>query len=171
MIRLAGGLMVCTACGWVGWRRWSWYRERRRTISDAVHALDRMAAELNACQTDTAALLALLAQAQDRCAPLFARCLDGLDHLNERPFAQLWEQALRETALPLREEERVLFRRVGSVLGRYEGQEQARLLSGLRRALEGSLEDAREEERRLGRLSLILGLSVGLLLVLLILPG
>ena len=94
----------------------------------------------------------------------------GLDSL----FADLPETGAEDSGvstLPLREEERALLRRVGSVLGRYEGQEQARLLSGLRRALEGSLEDAREEERRLGRLSLILGLSVGLLLVLLIMPG
>ena len=171
MTRLMGALAVCAACGWMGWSRLRWYQARCAALSALAHAMDRMASELNACQTDTAALLALLAEGEDCCVSLFARCLAGLDRLDELPFDRLWAEAVRAAQLPLRGEETGLLLRAGEILGRYEGREQARLLHHLRRALETRRDLAQEEARRYGRLSLLLGLSAGLMLSLLLMPS
>lgn len=168
MIRLLGGALVTGSCLWLGWSRWRWYLGRSTVLSGFGHALARMEAELSGRETDTAALLDLLARGEDRASAVFRRCRAALDRLEEKPFAQIWSEALEEEGLPLTREELALLDRVGQVLGRYEGRTQAKLLSGLRREIAQRLGEAREESRQRGKVSLILGLALGLTLTLLL---
>lgn len=168
MIRMVGSALVTGACLWTGWSRLQWYRRRRRTLSDFGHALARMEAELSGRETDTGQLLALLAEGGDRAAPVFRRCLAGLDRLEDEPFHAIWTRALEESGLALRPAELAVLGRVGAVLGRYDGPIQGMMLAQLRREVERCLEEAREEERRQSRTALLLSLTVGLTVVLLL---
>lgn len=168
MIRLLGSLMVTGACLWAGWSRRRWYQRRRQTLADFCYALSRMEAELSGHDTDTAALLSLMTEGTGRAEGFFRRCLSGLEAWEYEPLSDVWDQALEESGLPLREEEAALLRRGGRILGRYEGGAQALMLSQLRRDLERCLETAREEERRQGKTAVLLGLTAGMMTVLLL---
>ncbi len=168
MIRLLGSLLVTGACLWAGWSRRQWYRRRRQTLSDFCHAFARMEAELSEHETETAALLSLMATGAGRAEPFFRRCLGGMEQLEYRPFSEIWMNALTQSDLPLRQEELALLGRGGRLLGRYDGKAQALLLSQLRREMERCLEHAREEERRQGKTAVLLGLTAGLMAVMLL---
>ena len=154
--RLLGALLVTGTGLWWGWQRRSWYTRRRRTLSAFCHALARMEAELRSGDRDT---WSMLEQLPGSFFQTLSRRQGELDTLR---FDLLWEDTLQRAALPLRREELGLLGRPGQVLGRYDGQTQAVLLSQIRRELEGTLECARQEEQRQGRAALLLGLSLAL---------
>ena len=168
MIRILGSLLVTGACLWAGWNRQQWYRHRRQTLSDFCHAFARMEAELSGHETETAALLSLMAPGAGRAEPFFRRCLVGMEQLEYRTFSEIWMDALTQSHLPLRQEELTLLGRGGRLLGRYDGKVQALLLSQLRRDTEQCLEQAREEERRQGKTAVLLGLTAGLMAVIML---
>ncbi|MGM9538817.1 MAG: stage III sporulation protein AB [Candidatus Onthomonas sp.] len=166
MTGLVGSVLVTGACLWLGWSRCRWYGERERTLSQLCCDLHRMEAELEERETDTEALLALLASETGCTARLYQCCLTGLQAGGERSLSQLWSQALEECNLPLRRAELSLLNRAGQILGRYTGREQAALLAGLRRELDEVHREAREEGRQQGRTAVVLGLTLGLTLAL-----
>lgn len=164
MLSLVGGGLVTLACLWLGWSRCCWYGERTRALSQLCGDLARMESELRERETETETLLALLAQENIRTADLYRRCLLGLRGDTEESLAGIWKQAVQMCQMPLRAEEGRILQRVGQVLGRYTGQEQAALLAGLRQELEGCRQRAKEEGEQQGRIAVILGLTLGLTL-------
>jgi stage III sporulation protein AB len=128
-----------------------------------------MERELGERAPPMAELLAPWTEGDSPVARCFSLCLKGLSDLEERSFAQVWERAVREGGLPLREEELERLLALGQVLGRC-GQESQRLaLSRTVQTLTVSLTEAREEERRLGRLDFLLGGAAGLTAAILLL--
>lgn len=166
MMSLLGGGLVTGACLWLGWSRCRWYGERARVLAQLCGDLERMASELRERETDTETLLAMLAEEPGGTAGLYRRCLEQLRAGPEISFACLWSRALEESRFPLRIEEQAAVERVGQVLGRYTGREQASLLSGLGRELERCRQAAREEGQQQGRIAVVLGLTTGLTLAL-----
>lgn len=166
MMSLLGGSLVTGACLWLGWSRCNWYGARIRALSQLCCDLERMAAELRERETDTETLLSLLGEEQGITGELYRRCLERLRGGWEDSFAALWSLTLEESRLPLLREEQAVAERVGQVLGRYTGREQADLLSGLARELERFRQTAREEGRQQGRIAVVLGLTTGLTLAL-----
>lgn len=166
MTGLLGGGLVTGACLWLGWSRCCWYERRARTLSQLCGDLARMEAELRERETETETLLELLSEGTGCTAGCYRRCLNGLRSGTEGSFAVLWNRTFEESELPLQQEERAVVIRVGQILGRYTGREQAALLSGLRRELESFRQSAREEGRQRGRTAVVLGLTLGLTLAL-----
>ena len=168
MIHLIGSLLVTGVCLWAGWSRRQWLRRRRQTLSDFCHALARMETELSEHETDTADLLALMSSGTGRAEPFFRRCVAGLEQRDYTPLCKIWSEAAEACDLPLKADEQSLLERGGRLLGRYDGRAQAMLLAQLRRNMERCLETAREEERREGKTAVLLGLTAGLITVLML---
>lgn len=157
--QLWGGVLVTLAGLWGGWQRRQWYVRRRRTLSAFCHGLARMEGELQAWETDTWTLLSSLERGE---AGAFFRTLSRRrGELDRMTLAMLWADTLAGQALPLRGEELALLNRPGQILGRYDGGTQAFLLRQVRMELETCLEQARQEERRMGTAAVLLGLSAG----------
>ena len=57
---------------------------------------------------------------------------------------------------------------MGDVLGRYDGESQRRALEGLGEALDGCLDQSRQEEKRLFRVYVALGVTGGLFCLILL---
>lgn len=166
MMHLLGGGLLTGACFWLGWSRMCWYKAWHGTLSQLCVDLARMESELRERETDTESLLSLLAEGTGCTAKFYQRCLELLRSGSEASFSNLWNRALDAASFPLRQEEQIIWQRVGQILGRYTGQEQAALFSGLRRELEICRQTAREEWRKQGRIAVILGLTSGLTLAL-----
>lgn len=166
MMHLVGGSLITGACFWLGWNRFRWYGAWHKTLSQLCVDLARMESELRERETDTESLLSLLAEGAGCTAGFYRRCLELLRSGTEASFSHLWNSALEESSSPLRQEEQLVWQRVGQILGRYTGQEQAALLSGLRRELETCRQAAREQWQQRGRIAVILGLTLGLTLAL-----
>lgn len=166
MTGLVGGTLVTGACLWLGWSRYRWYGARTDALSRLCSGLRRMEAELEERETDTETLLVMVASEQGPAAEICRCCLEGLRAGEEQSLAQLWSQGVEGSHLPLSREELTLLDRVGQILGRYTGREQAALLAGLRRELEELSRIAREESRQRGRIAVVLGLTLGLTLAL-----
>lgn len=160
--------MIVLVALWLGMTGMNWYRRRFRVLSELVHAIARMEAELSGRETETGELLAMLGREENETARLFRLCGEALDGLEERPFREIWLEGLEKSGLPLKGEERETVERLGHVLGRYDSQLQTRLLAGLRCELEEQLSAAREERGREGKTVLTVSGCVGLLLVLLL---
>lgn len=166
MMHLVGGSLMTGACFWLGWSRFRWYGAWHRTLSQLCVDLARMESELRERETDTESLLSLLAEGTGCTAMFYQRCLELMRSGSEASFSKLWNGALEASSFPLRQEEQMIWQRVGQILGRYTGQEQATLLSGLSRELETFRQAAREEWQQRGRIAVVLGLTLGLTLAL-----
>ena len=80
-------------------------------------------------------------------------------------WAESWETVLRETDLPLSDEDRGLLAEFGQVLGRYDGESQQRALQALLDRLGEQVETARQTARWV---DVTLGVTAGLFCLILL---
>lgn len=164
MLRAAGAAMVFGALAWCGFRRAGWYTRRMRCLEawqSAVLEGERVLCDRGAATSDF-----LEAIKQDALLEPFARaCIEGLK--TERPMHLAWNQALERAAFPLKEEELACLAELGRVLGQYEGEQQRVVLRETGAKLARYGECAWEERNRLAKMWSMLGLSAGVLLVVL----
>lgn len=138
-----------------------------RLLDSLVGNLTRMERELCDRETPMPDLLRQLARAErGASAPFFAACLRGLE--KEQPLALVWEESLKSNCTLLNSAEQQELARLGIVLGRYSGQEQARYVAAARESLWQSLTRARQERQGQMRLNYLLAGCAGLLLVILL---
>lgn len=168
MIKQVGSVMIFCVFSYLGWKRMNWYQKRCGFLSDLIHAVSRMEAELSGRETETETLLRQAGEGTGPASELFRRFQAKMGELGAYSLSQIWNLVLQESSLPLKEEERQQLARLGQILGRYDGQLQAGLLAGFRRELEQTLETARLESTQQGKTALTLGCTIGMLLVILL---
>ena len=170
MLRLLGALLLAAGTGAVGFSAAARLASRTRALRALTGALEQMERELAFSLTPIPRLFCLLAA--DMPPPVgdfFTRCLAGLEELGEKPLAQIWREALEEQPMGLEGQTLDALEQLGQVLGRYDGEGQRQALALARSRLEGDLERAEEEEKRLGRIYRVLGVAAGAFLVILLL--
>lgn len=170
MLRAAGALLLAGGAGMLGFAAAGELGRRVNTLSALVGALEWMARELAFRLTPMPELLEGLAgKASPPVDLLFAYCREGLKNLGVVPLAQLWREGLRLPALGLGQRELAVLDGLGDILGCYDGEGQLAALEQARGELERTLEEAREERRRLGRVYQTVGAAAGAVLVILLL--
>lgn len=107
-------------------------------------------------------------ETQGRPAQFFSLCAQGAEHLNGRPFHQVWREAAEACQMRLERTDLELLEGLGGVLGRYDGDSQRRALSAAAQRLEEQLAQAVEQRGRLGRVYGVLGLTAGAFLMILL---
>ncbi len=169
-MRAAGALLLLGGAAALGCSAAAGLGRHVRVLEALSGALELMERELSFRLTPMPELMDRLAR---RSAPpvdqLFAHCRDGLEALGEVPLAALWREGLGLESLGLEAEERSALDLLGDVLGRYDGQGQLEALAQTRGELDQALERARGERDRMGRVYRVLGVTGGLLLVILLL--
>ncbi len=165
MLKALGGLAVFCALSWCGFHRAGWYARRIACLEawrGAALEGERMLCDL---EESTPRFLERLA-AENPLETMARSCLARLGR-GER-LEKAWTEALEEAAMPLTEEERRTIAALGAVIGRYDVAMQRPALIAARRRLEGHLLQAEEEKHRLGRMWSVLGVSAGILAVVLL---
>ncbi len=162
MLRTLGALAVFCSLSWCGFHRAGWYVRRLKCLDAwrrAVLEGERMLCDLG---ESTPAFLERLCR-DETLRPMARDCLDRLGR--EERLELAWTGALAEAAQPLTGEERCTVAALGAVIGRYDVAQQRPALAAAGRRLEEHMLQAEEEKRRLGRMWSVLGVSAGLLAV------
>lgn len=162
MLKALGALTVFLGLSWCGFQRSGWYR-RRLDCLEAWHRGvlegERMLCDLG---ETTPAFLRRLSE-EKPLREMAQNCLNRL--AREERLESAWTGALDTSALPLSQEERRTVAALGAVIGRYDVTQQRPALAAARSRLEEQMARAEEEKSRLGRMWSVLGVSAGVLAV------
>lgn len=170
MIRLLGALLTAGGGAFLGFAAAGRLKRRAGVLRQLASALEQMDREISFRLTPMPELMERLsAEYPPPVGQLFANCRRGMEHLGERPLAEIWREALGETDLDLEGRGAAVLDELGEVLGRFgeSGLHDALVRAGEELTREGEL--AREDGEKRGRMYQVLGLAAGGLLVILLL--
>lgn len=170
MIRLMGAALLSAAAVLLGFG--SVVRLRRRTedlrgLRSGLSAMERSLADRSAPLSEVLQEGAVAACGTSR--DFFSFCAKGIPRLEGRPFVTLWEASLEGTPLTLELEDRRVLAELGPVLGRFDSESQTMALRTAVDRLERQAQEAVEQQRRLSKVYGSLGISAGLLLMIILL--
>lgn len=169
MTRWLGALLLAAGAAALGLGAvWS-MEQRVRDLRGIIAGLYAMERALTARLAPLEEMLSAAAEGTDgRARGFFQTCREGLEAPGGERFAPLWSAALETAPLCLDAEDLRAARRLGGVLGRYDGGSQSAAILHTAAELEGRLTEAAERRGRLGRVYGTLGISAGLFLVILL---
>lgn len=93
----------------------------------------------------------------------------SLEKLGERPFSEIWNEAVARESTGLAAEDVAAIQGLGTFLGRCGWEEQRRAAEELRRTLAARAARLRQEERQEGKVYCTLGLSLAAFVAILLL--
>ncbi|MDL2273619.1 stage III sporulation protein AB [Oscillospiraceae bacterium OttesenSCG-928-G22] len=100
--------------------------------------------------------------------PFFAALSEGGGDVAGESFGDLWKRTLETMKLELGGEERQVLLELGSTLGRYDIEGQAKAISYVRRRFEGFLKEAVDVKSKMGRVYGTVGLAAGAAVVIIL---
>ncbi|MBR1780502.1 MAG: stage III sporulation protein AB [Oscillospiraceae bacterium] len=165
MLRWRGALCCVGAFGWLGLWQGGRYRRRQRCLEDWLFALGEAERLLCDLGMPTSAALRRMAE-RERLGEMMDRCLRAVQR--GEALSPTWSAALGEAAFPLAEADLRPLEEVGAVLGRFDGEQQRRVLRHACAVLSQAREEAAQEDKRLGRMWPALGFGAGVLLTVLL---
>ncbi len=170
MIRLAGAALLALGGLGLGLAAVERLTGRVNDLRELERAVETLERELGWRLAPLPEALERAAEgASGRVARFFRLCAGEAVSTRGRPFREVWVECISAAQLCLRREDAAVLEELGGVLGRYDGDSQRQALERTAARLGSQLELARERRERLGRLYGILGVSGGLLLVILLL--
>ena len=162
MMKLAGAVFVWLGCALCGVQAAANLSRHTRLLESLVCALEQMERELVLSHLPMPELLERVEMSTSGpAAQLFAVC--GRLLKQEYSFAHAWAGAVEEMELP--QEELTCLSGLGTLLGRFEAEEQGKSVNRVRRELEQWVVRARECQRAYGRVYGMLGITAGSFLV------
>lgn len=169
MLKLTGAILLILGASLLGLSLAGRLTERTRALRAMIGALDLVERELTFHLASMPELLQRVATSAAYPADcFFRRCLTELDHLGEQSLEEIWIKALPELG-QLDENAAAVLREVGGVLGKYDWENQRACLTAARVRLEECFHQAREEQRRMGRVYGTLGVTAGVFFAILLL--
>ena len=169
MIRLVGAALLTAGGAALGFGAVRHLERRVRDLNLLSVGLAVMRRELDHRMTALPELLALAAkETKHEVSDFFRLCSVGASHLNGRAFRDIWKQGLELVHLHMEAEDLAVVERLGSVLGRYDGENQRQALDEARDRLDEQRKLASEQRNRLGKVYGTLGLTAGAFLVILL---
>lgn len=169
MIRLIGSVLLAggsAALGFGAVRRLDGRVRDLRGLEAGVEILQRELGWRLAPLPD--ALVRTAEGTAGRAAQFFQSCAQEALYLNGRSFQQIWRETAESSKMRLEREDMELLEQLGAVLGRYDGDSQRQALEAAGARLAQRRAGAVEQRGRLGKVYSVLGISAGLLLVILL---
>lgn len=169
MIRLIGAVLLAGGASVLGFGAVRGLEKRVSVLDQLLAGLETVRREL---EWRLPPLPELMKQAsectRDQVSDFFRLCSVGAMQLNGRTFASVWQMGLESADIPLEDEDRAALERLGSVLGRYDGNCQCQTLDESLEGLKRLRAAARERRDRMGKVYGALGLTAGAFLVILL---
>lgn len=167
MTVLMGKVLLFLSCLWVGLDRARRRRARTACLRAFRQAVADLTREMSFSLDSLDRLIRRAGEGEGPVPAFFAACGEKFRQTGGESWADSWQRALDAAALPVGPADRALFARAGELLGRWDGETQRKALGDLLSQLDEAIFDGAEEEKRLGRVDLTLGLTAGLFCVLL----
>lgn len=92
----------------------------------------------------------------------FADCASRIEMMSGEAFDNIWRCALENRKFCFKQKDYSILKQLGSVLGRYDADEQVKLLDRTAEQLEQRRIQAAEEKERMGRVYVVLGFVTGM---------
>lgn len=171
LIKIIGAILVIGGATAVGLSVRAKFARRVRILQNIVTALDMMHSEISCMCTPMDELFEKLCGAvQSPLSMFFQDCRDTHAKRPDLPITMIWSRAVRDAEyLELLPQETQVLLDVGNAIGRYEAEEELRVLAHARRSMEAYLKTAAETRTRLGKLygslSLMSGIAVVIMLI------
>ena len=170
MIRALGGAMLLLGGTLMGHLAAAQLSARGKTIGEMCAAVQTARREIAFSLLPVPELMKRMEQESGKpLRDFFAHCGEALSRLEQQSLEEIWRETLAQTDLPVRHSEKELFASLGAVLGRYDQPGQEEALGFLQNELEKSRKAAEEEQRRLGKVYQVLGITAGGFLLVLLL--
>ena len=170
MLKLIGAAIVILSCLAMGIESSLSVRNGIKSLSSLVSSMELMKDEICERLTPMPELLELLVQRAERpAASFYANCLRALTSEKAESFAESWRIALVQTReLQLTPDEALCFGELGKTLGRYDADNQREAITRTQGRMAEYLRRAESERAQKGKVCAALGLSAGLMLVIIL---
>ena len=166
---MAGAVLLAAGPAVIGFHAARRLARRPRLLRELAAALEQMEREISFRLTPLPELFVRLSQEYSGpVGALFSCCARDMDDLGQRSLSQIWRQALTEATLDLDSRGQRALEELGEVLGRYDGDGLRGALRQTCGELTAAAEEAERERERKGRMDQVLGLTTGVLLVILL---
>ena len=144
-------------------------KRRVSCLRDALSALERLERELSFALLPVETLLTRMREGSHAALfQFFVCCEEQFASRSEERLEEVWSRVIKEAQLPLTEEDLRLWDEIGAILGRFDAASQGEALGRLHQRLGLQLGEASEGAQRLGRVYLVLCVSLGLFFVILL---
>ena len=160
--------LLFLACLWLGLERSRRRKKRTACLRAFRQAVADLGRDMGFSLEPLDRLVERLSGQGGAVASFFAACEAEFARSGRESWAEAWDRALAQSRLPLQETDRVLLARVGEILGRWDGETQQRALGECLARLDERIFDGAQEEQRLFRVDMALGVTAGLFCVLLL---
>ncbi|MBJ6364247.1 stage III sporulation protein SpoIIIAB [Paenibacillus sp. GCM10012307] len=170
MIKIIGALLVLFAGTMIGFYQAGQFAARPRQIRQLAHGLQRLETEISYGFTPLPEALVRSAGASaEPIAGLLHRAAGQLGERPDDPFRESWELAVTEhwPYTAMRDNERNILIRLGSVLGISDREDQIKHLRLALLQLKSEEDAAREDQAKYEKMSKSLGLLSAALIVIL----
>ncbi len=171
MLKLLGAFLIISGCGFFGFKKARFYRERTELFRFLQNGLTLLEAEINYGVTPLPLALKRIEQRVNPiCQPLFGRAAVLLQEKKGITAAEAWAkgvQALNEK-IPLTDQERDLLLIFGQGLGNSALEEQIKQLTLTRKQLSLFEKRAQTVEDKNEKMWQYLGISAGIVIVLIL---
>jgi stage III sporulation protein AB len=163
MFRLIGAIMVAGGAAAIGLIAAGKLKTRVDALSGLLAAIDVMQSEIFFRLTPLPDLIKMLEkQSEAPAKTLFSNCVNHIGQLGQKPFFNIWTQALEESrSLELLPAEKQILKELGNILGRYDADGQIKAIAYIHRRLETCLEASIREKEKQGKLYRMLGIVTG----------
>lgn len=163
MLHIVGNCLLLTGITALGFQHAAALRRRVSCLKEFLAALERLERELAFALLPVDILLCqMCAGARGPAHQFFTSCEERFRLRGEERLEEIWSNRLQEMPLPLCEEDRTLLREIGSILGRYDGDSQRLGFQRIHSRLEESIQHAKEEAERMGKVYSVLGVTLGI---------
>ena len=170
MMKIVGSLMLLCGCTGIGLQQVKKMDKRVRTIQSMICGLEVMERELSfRVPLLEEILLAAVRSTEGVTRDFFSFCREELSKNQDKPFVEIWNSAVREQLIYLKESDLDAILALGDILGRYDCEGQQLAIGRAHSALEQVLSSALAERSSRGKVYRVLSTTVGALLVILLL--
>lgn len=144
-------------------------KRRISCLKEFLSALERLERELAFALLPVEVLLNQLSTASSGAAHhFFSQCETRFSKRQEECLEDIWTDLLAQMSLPLREDDRMMLQEIGGILGRYDGDSQRLAFQRIHDRLDATILQAKEESERMGKVSSVLGITLGLFFVIML---
>lgn len=169
MLRLFGAVLVISACCFWGFSSVKQLYMHANSLRAVIASLNMMNGEIYSHLMPMRDILELLAESgPETTKKLYENVLSGMERLDNCPFCEIWRESVRKTPLHLTGEETEVLCELGAYLGKYDVEEQSRLISQTTRNMERFLKDAEDTRKRDSKVYAAFSLTAGIFTVIML---
>lgn len=170
MLKLLGSVMLLCGCIGIGWLRVNQMDKRIKTLQTLICGLEVMERELSFRMPLLEEILCVAARSTEgQTGRFLSVCVDELNKDLSKPFYEIWNRAIHEHLTALKKSDLDPVIALGSILGRYDEEEQRKAIVQACGGLKLLHSNAVAERGGQSKMYKVLGTTAGALLVILLL--